>query len=155
MIRTAAALPGALLAAAMVIGCTGSSPRFTFAGSKTPASTGSESPVIPAAPPGAEEGVASYYADEFNGRKTSNGETYDMHKYTAAHRTLPFNTKVRVTNLGTGKSLVVRINDRGPFKDDRIIDLSLAAAKELELIGSGTARVRLEVVVPNDTTIER
>jgi rare lipoprotein A len=147
MTRTAAALPGALLAAAMFIGCTGSSPRFTFAGSK--------SPVVPNAAPGAEEGVASYYADEFNGRKTSNGETYDMNKYTAAHRTLPFNTRVRVTNLETGKSLVVRINDRGPFKDDRIIDLSLAAAKELELIGTGTARVRLEVVAPNDTTIQR
>ena len=102
-----------------------------------------------------EEGNASWYGPPFHGRKASNGETYDMNKYTAAHRTLPFNTRVRVTNLETGKSLVVRINDRGPFKDDRIIDLSLAAAKELELIGTGTARVRLEVVAPNDTTIQR
>jgi rare lipoprotein A len=99
-----------------------------------------------------EEGVASYYADEFNGRATSNGETYDMNSMTAAHRTLPFNTKVRVTNLASRKSVIVRINDRGPFKDNRIIDLSLAAAKAIELIGSGTADVRLEVVELGDTT---
>jgi rare lipoprotein A len=93
-----------------------------------------------------EEGMASYYADEFNGRQTSNGEIYDMNQMTAAHQTLPFNTKVRVTNLSNGRSVVVRINDRGPFNDNRIIDLSLAAAKAIELIGSGTAQVRLEIV---------
>src|SRR5436309_13624212 len=98
-----------------------------------------------------EEGMASYYAEEFNGRKTSNGEVYDMNRFTAAHRTLPFNTKVRVTNTHSGKAVVVRINDRGPFKDDRIIDLSLAAAKEIELIGSGTAPVRLEVLEIGDS----
>jgi rare lipoprotein A len=98
-----------------------------------------------------EEGIASYYAEEFNGRKTSNGEVYDMNAITAAHRTLPFNSKVRVTNTLTGKSIIVRINDRGPFKDNRIIDLSLAAAKSLELIGSGTAQVRLEVLERGDT----
>lgn len=102
-----------------------------------------------------EEGVASYYAEEFNGRKTSNGETYDMNQMTAAHRTLPFNSHVRVINTSTGKSVVVRINDRGPFKDNRIIDLSLAAAKTLELIGSGTANVRLEVIDLGDTTLMR
>ena len=75
-----------------------------------------------------------------------------MNKMTAAHRTLPFNTKVRVTNSITGKFVVVRINDRGPFKDNRIIDLSLAAAKALELIGSGTAPVRLEIVELGDTS---
>ncbi len=99
-----------------------------------------------------EEGMASYYADEFNGRQTSSGETYDMNKATAAHRTLPFNTQVRVTNLVNGKSTIVRINDRGPFKDDRIIDLSYAAAKELELVGSGTTKVRLDVIQLGDTT---
>jgi rare lipoprotein A len=98
-----------------------------------------------------EEGIASYYADEFNGRTTSNGEVYDMNKMTAAHRTLPFNTKVLVTNTGINKSVIVRINDRGPFKDDRVIDLSLAAAKALELIGSGTAHVKLQVVELGDT----
>jgi rare lipoprotein A len=92
------------------------------------------------------EGVASYYADEFNGRPTANGETYDMNSLTAAHRSLPFNTKVRVVNLENGKSAVVRINDRGPFKDNRVIDVSLAAAKELGLLMPGTANVRLEIL---------
>ena len=93
-----------------------------------------------------EQGVASYYAGEFNGRKTANGETYDMYQMTAAHRTLPFNTKVLVTDLSTNKTVTVRINDRGPFAKDRIIDLSLGAAKELGIIGSGTAFVRVDVV---------
>jgi len=96
--------------------------------------------------PGQLRGMASYYADEFNGRTTSNGETYDMLALTAAHRTLPFNTKVKVTNLDNGRSVVVRINDRGPFKDDRVIDLSLAAARQLAMIGNGTAPVSLEIV---------
>ena len=99
-----------------------------------------------------QEGVASYYADEYNGRPTSNGEIYDMNALTAAHNSLPFNTRVRVTNLANQKSVVVRINDRGPFKDNRIIDLSLAAAKQIAMIGPGTATVRLEVVELGDTT---
>jgi rare lipoprotein A len=99
----------------------------------------------------AEEGIASYYADEFNGRKTSNGEVYDMNDFTAAHQTLPFNTRVQVTNIESGKAIVVRINDRGPFKGDRIIDLSLAAAKAIEMIGTGTARVRVQVLELGDT----
>jgi rare lipoprotein A len=93
-----------------------------------------------------EQGDASYYADDFNGKKTANGETYNMNDLTAAHRTLPFNTKVKVTNTLNSKSVVVRINDRGPFKADRLIDLSLEAAKELDMIGPGTAKVQLEVV---------
>jgi rare lipoprotein A len=96
------------------------------------------------------EGVASYYADDYHGRKTSNGEEYDMHAMTAAHQSLPFNTKVRVTNLQNGKSVIVRINDRGPFKDNRIIDVSYAAAKELSMIGPGTANVRLEIIELGD-----
>jgi rare lipoprotein A len=92
------------------------------------------------------EGVASYYADDFHGKQTSNGEVFDMNDFTAAHRTFPFGTKVRVTNLENKKSVVVRVNDRGPFKEARIIDLSLAAAKELDLIRSGTAKVKLEVL---------
>ena len=123
-------------------GCV-SSPRFTSARAHPPDAGGQYSP--------SEEGMASYYADEFNGRQTSNGEVYDMNELTAAHRTLPFNTTVMVTNTLTGRSVVVRINDRGPFKDDRIIDLSLAAAKALELIGNGTAPVRLEVLQFGDT----
>ncbi|HXX64484.1 MAG TPA: septal ring lytic transglycosylase RlpA family protein, partial [Bacteroidota bacterium] len=89
---------------------------------------------------------ASYYADEFQGRKTASGEVYDMNDLTAAHRTLPFGTKVRVTNKETGKSVVVRINDRGPFKEDRVIDLSLGAARQLGLIANGTASVILQVL---------
>jgi len=93
-----------------------------------------------------QEGVASYYAHEFNGRLTASGEVYDMNKLTAAHKELPFGTMVRVTNLDNGKSVVVRINDRGPFVKNRIIDLSLEAAKRIGLVSTGTARVRLEIV---------
>ncbi|MBN1396649.1 MAG: septal ring lytic transglycosylase RlpA family protein [Bacteroidetes bacterium] len=92
------------------------------------------------------EGVASYYAHDFHGRQTSNGEIYDMNGLTAAHRNFPFGTKVRVTNLENNKTVTVRINDRGPFKEGRIMDLSLGAAKEIDLIVHGTARVRLEVL---------
>lgn len=92
------------------------------------------------------EGVASYYADDYHGKQTSSGETYDMNDLTAAHRTFPFGTKVRVTNLVNNKTVVVRVTDRGPFKEGRIIDVSLAAAKELDLIAKGTAKVKLEVL---------
>lgn len=93
-----------------------------------------------------EEGNASWYGAPFHGRKASNGEVYDMNKMTAAHRTLPFNSMVRVTNLNNGKSTVVRITDRGPFVDNRIIDLSRAAAQEIESIGPGVVPVRIEVL---------
>jgi len=93
-----------------------------------------------------EEGNASWYGAPFHGRKASNGEIYDMNKMTAAHRTLPFNSMVRVTNLNNGKSTVVRITDRGPFVDNRIIDLSRAAAQEIESIGPGVVPVRIEVL---------
>src|SRR6185437_11151535 len=102
-----------------------------------------------------EEGRASWYGAPFNGRQASNGETYDMYKFTAAHRTLPFNTMVRVTNMTNGKSTTVRITDRGPFVDNRIIDLSYAAAKQIESIGPGVVRVQLEIlsaIDPNDGT---
>lgn len=92
------------------------------------------------------EGIASYYAEDFHGRKTSNGETYDMHAMTAAHRTLPFNSRVRVTNLDNKRSVEVRINDRGPFKGNRVIDLSFKAALEIGLISSGTAHVSIKVL---------
>jgi rare lipoprotein A len=99
-----------------------------------------------------EEGNASWYGEPFHGRRASNGEIYDMHKLTAAHRTLPFNTMVRVTNLSNGKSTVVRITDRGPFVDNRIIDLSMAAAREIESIGPGVVPVRVEILSPIDPT---
>lgn len=138
------------------------SPNESAGGANSsPASAAHPSPVNPSAAPGrrrpagapvpegyVEEGNASWYGDPFNGRRASNGEVYDMHKLTAAHRTLPFNTMVRVTNLNNGKSTVVRITDRGPFVEGRIIDLSLAAAREIESVGPGVVPVRLEVLTP-------
>jgi rare lipoprotein A len=90
-----------------------------------------------------QEGVASWYGREFHGRKTSSGETYDMYAITAAHKTLPLGTYVRVNNLSNGKTLDLRINDRGPFARGRIIDLSYAAAKNLGVVGPGTAPVKI------------
>ncbi len=92
------------------------------------------------------KGIASWYGPNFHGLQTSNGEYYDMYTYTAAHKTLPINTKVKVTNLNSGQSTIVRINDRGPFVKDRIIDLSYIAAKEIGVIKHGTAKVELEVI---------
>ena len=98
----------------------------------------------------AEEGNASWYGEPFHGRRASNGEIYDMNKLTAAHRTMAFNTMVRVTNLTNGKTVAVRITDRGPFVDNRIIDLSRAAAQAIESIGPGVVPVRLEVISGGD-----
>ena len=93
-----------------------------------------------------EEGIASWYGVPYHGRRAANGEIYDMYKLTAAHRTLPFDTVVRVTNRKNGKQADVRITDRGPFVEGRIIDLSLAAARELDMVGMGIAPVRLVLV---------
>ena len=93
-----------------------------------------------------ETGEASWYGPSFHGKKTASGETYNQYAYTAAHKTLPFGTRVRVTNLNNGLSTVVVINDRGPFKTGRIIDLSNAAAKKISMIGTGTARVRITAI---------
>lgn len=93
-----------------------------------------------------EIGIASYYGSEFKGKKTASGERFDPNKLTAAHPTLPFNTYVRVTNLENGRSVIVRINDRGPFKKKRIIDVSNRAAEILDMVGKGTAKVKVEVV---------
>lgn len=97
-----------------------------------------------------EEGLASYYGSKFHRRRTSSGEVYDMYAFTAAHRSLPLPSFARVTNLDNGKSVVVRVNDRGPFHSDRIIDLSYAAAVKLGYRARGTARVRVEALVPED-----
>jgi len=107
---------------------------------------------IPAPAGYTEEGNASWYGEPFHGRRASNGEIYDMYKLTAAHRTLPFETMVRVTNMSNGKSTVVRITDRGPFVDNRIIDLSLAAAREVDSVGPGVVPVRVEVLGGADPT---
>lgn len=95
-----------------------------------------------------DTGTASYYAEQFHGKKTSSGETFNMHDRTCAHRWLPFNTMVKVTNLANGKEVVVRVTDRGPWKHTRLIDVSKQAAKELDMIRAGTARVAIEVVAP-------
>jgi len=93
-----------------------------------------------------EIGFASYYNDAFHGDPTASGELYDKNELTAAHREYPFGTLVRVTNLGNGKSVVVRINDRGPHQKERIIDISGQAARELDLVRMGVAKVKIEVM---------
>lgn len=93
-----------------------------------------------------QEGLASWYGREQQGHLTADGERFDMHQLTAAHRTLPMNTRVRVTNLRNGRQVVVRINDRGPYSRKRIIDLSRAAAVKLDMIGAGVVPARVEVL---------
>lgn len=93
-----------------------------------------------------ETGQASWYGKAHHGELTASGERFDMHALTAAHRTLPFGTIVRITHLGSGKSVNVRINDRGPFRSSRIIDLSYEAARRLGIVARGTARVKLTVI---------
>jgi rare lipoprotein A len=99
-----------------------------------------------AAAPAVQTGMASWYGPGFHGQETSSGEIYDQHQLTAAHRTLPLGTRVEVTNLANRRSIEVRINDRGPFFGDRVIDLSYAAARALDLIGPGTAPVQIQVL---------
>jgi rare lipoprotein A len=104
-------------------------------------------------PPSSDlEGLATYYAEPYDGRKTASGEIFNSYReLTAAHRTLPFNTMVRVTNQNNGLKVDVRINDRGPFVDGRVIDLSARAARQIDLIRSGVAPVKLEILKPADT----
>jgi rare lipoprotein A len=101
---------------------------------------------LPSAEGFVEEGYASWYGKKFHGRPTANGEPYNMYAITAAHRTLPMNTFVRVFNLENGREVVARINDRGPFAKKRIIDLSYGAASKVKLIGPGTTKVRIEAL---------
>jgi rare lipoprotein A len=104
------------------------------------------------APGYSEQGIASWYGFPFHGRRASDGEIYDMNQLVAAHRTLPFGSIVRVTNLNNGKQTEVRIIDRGPFVEGRIIDLSFAAARAIDMVGTGTAPVKLEVVSGSNPT---
>jgi len=99
-----------------------------------------------------QEGVASWYGPKFHGKRTANGEVYDMNKLTAAHNTLPFHSRVEVENIGSGDKIVVRINDRGPFKKSRIIDLSKKAARKIGIAELGTAPVRLRVLYTPGST---
>ena len=126
-----------VIAAALSNGCGSGTPRFTPREVSAGTSGDGDYQLL---------GVASYYGDEFHGRKTSNGEIFDMNDLTAAHRTIPFNSLVKVTNLESRLAVTVRINDRGPFKDDRIIDLSYEAARRVGMIAKGTAPVRLEII---------
>jgi rare lipoprotein A len=124
-----------LVAGMIVLAGCGGKPKLVTLPPPTPARLG-----------GGEEGVASWYGEPYHGRRTSNGEIYDMDQLTAAHLSLPFHTWVRVTNLENGRWVDVRINDRGPFLKNRVIDLSRAAAQTIRMTGPGTARVRVEVV---------
>ncbi len=99
-----------------------------------------------------ERGIASWYGSKFHGRRTSSGEPYDMYAMTAAHKHLPLPTWVEVRHLGNDRRIVVKVNDRGPFADNRIIDLSYAAAAKLGMLGTGTAPVEIRTVTPDDTT---
>jgi rare lipoprotein A len=105
----------------------------------------------PAPPPvvgGVQVGIASWYGPGFHGNRTANGEIFDQYELTAAHPTLPLGTRAMVTNLSNGRAVEVRINDRGPFVDGRVIDLSYAAARTIAMVGPGTASVRVEVLAP-------
>ena len=92
------------------------------------------------------KGVSSFYAEDFHGKLTANGEVYDMYGLNAAHKTLPLNTIIRVTNLVNDKSLILRVNDRGPYVKGRILDCSYGAAKKLEFVNDGTVEVKIEVI---------
>lgn len=124
----------------------------TKAGNKTPYTVlGKTYYVMPSSEGFRQEGYASWYGKKFHGRRTSNGEVYDMYGMTAAHKTLPIPSYVRVTNQRNGISVVVRVNDRGPFHGDRIIDLTYTAATKLGFVGQGTAPVAIEVITPGQT----
>jgi len=112
----------------------------------------SAQPAVPMAAPGPNVGVASWYGHPYHGRRAASGEIYDMNRLTAAHRTLPFGTHVRVRNIRNAKSVVVRINDRGPFVDNRMIDLSRAAARSIGMLRSGITPVELEILGQIDTS---
>ena len=98
-----------------------------------------------------EQGTASWYGTKFHGKRTSSGEPYDLYAMTAAHKTLPLPTFVEVTNLNNGRTVIVKVNDRGPFHDDRLIDLSYAAATRLDILPTGTGRVEIRAIDPNET----
>jgi rare lipoprotein A len=138
-------VPAAFIAVALC-GCGHKSKVATAPTPRPSAPHAHAAPAIPAPPGTTEEGLASWYGPPYHGRQAADGEIYDMEKLTAAHRTMPFNTWVRVTNMTNGRTVDVRITDRGPFVDGRIIDLSKAAARQIELLGPGVGPVRLQVI---------
>jgi rare lipoprotein A len=147
----------ALLGVSCIVatGCASVSRGPSGAAARAPATPAPSTPAPPTASPpaparpsaaGVQTGKASWYGDAHQGKKTANGELYDMHTLTAAHRTLPFGTRLRVTNVDNGRSVVVRVNDRGPFAPGRLIDVSRAAALELGVLGAGLFAVRVEIL---------
>ncbi|RUO74263.1 septal ring lytic transglycosylase RlpA family protein [Pseudidiomarina sediminum] len=118
-------------------------------GNRTYSLFGKTYAIIPDARGHVEEGYASWYGEKFHGHLTSNGETYDMYAMSAAHKTLPLPTYVRVTNLANNRAVVVRVNDRGPFHGNRVLDLSYVAAYKLGMLQKGTAKVRIEALHPD------
>lgn len=138
-------LLGLVALAVYMVGCSAAA-RFTSEG-PSPAGTGSPAPTrFSGTVLLTEEGIASYYSTGFNGKLTASGEVFNKNAFTAAHREFPFGTILRVTNLNNNESVEVTVNDRGPFKKGRIIDLSEAAARAIGMIQTGTAEVRLEVL---------
>ncbi len=128
----------------------------TMAGNRSPYSVlGKSYRVLPTEEGYKERGVASWYGEKFHGHKTSNGEVFDMYQVSAAHKSLPIPSFLRVTNLDNNRSIIVRVNDRGPFHGDRVIDLSYAAAMKLGYADRGTARVQLESVVATGVSADR
>ena len=128
----------------------------TLAGNRSPYTVlGKTYHVMPTEDGYNERGIASWYGEKFHGHKTSNGEVFDMYKVSAAHKSLPIPSFLRVTNLDNNRSLVVRVNDRGPFHGDRIVDLSYAAALKLGYADRGTARVQLEAIIPDGVVVDR
>ncbi len=121
-------------------------PTFGFGGDKSPKTTKPSKDAIAKSGDHNMVGTASWYGPKFHGRRTANGERFNMNAMTAAHPTLPFNTRLRVTNLDNGRKCIVRINDRGPFKGGRIVDLSRAAARKIDMEHAGLAKVRLEIL---------
>jgi peptidoglycan lytic transglycosylase len=158
MTRLLRGLVPAIALALLLAACAGQPDRPAAPGSgpaSTPGNTtgttpGSTTGIVPVPAPaprdGAQVGVASWYGAQFQGRTTASGEPFDMYAMTAAHPNLPFGTKVRVTNLANGRSVVVRINDRGPYAKKRIIDVSRRAAEQLGFRRAGVAKVRIEVI---------
>ena len=128
----------------------------TMAGNRSPYTVlGKSYHVLPTEEGYNESGVASWYGEKFHGHKTSNGEVFDMYQVSAAHKSLPIPSFLRVTNLDNNRSIVVRVNDRGPFHGDRVIDLSYAAALKLGYADRGTARVQLESIIANGALRDR
>ncbi len=135
----------------MVSACSHKTRAAVPAPVSSPPAASSSPNSVDATPSSELEGLASYYAEPYHGRRTASGEIFDTYNgMTAAHRTLPFNTVVRVTNKTNSESVEVRINDRGPFVDGRVIDLSLAAAQKIDMVRAGIAPVKLTIVRPGD-----